>query len=232
MSAIASLEFDDIIAGYRDTTVLRGISGRIGPGQVLGVVGRNGVGKTTLMHTLAGFITPFSGRIAFSGEPLDGLTPHQRHARGISYAPQDRVVFDDLSVADNLTIGWPTRNLARYRHTFERFPRIAQRLRQKAGRLSGGEKKLLSFVRAIGENALLTLMDEPTEGVAQENIALTARTITERKAQGAAFVIVEQNLDFLLSLADILLVLDHGSIVASGPTAEFDRPRVEQYLVV
>lgn len=226
------LVFNDVFAGYFDTVVLRGISAMLEAGQVLGVVGRNGVGKSTLMHTLAGFIAPYSGSVSLHGEPLDGLAPQVRRARGLSYAPQERVVFDDLTVADNLTLGSASRDLSRFDASFARFPRIGARLRQVAGRMSGGEKKLLSFVRVIGERAPLTLIDEPTEGVAQENLDLMVATLQERKRDGAAFVIVEQNLSFLLAVADSILVLDHGECVLDGRLDALSREQIEQHLVV
>jgi ABC-type branched-subunit amino acid transport system ATPase component len=233
----STLRFSGLISGYQGTRVLRGISGSVAPGEVLGVIGRNGVGKSTLLRTLAGLVELDEGTIEISHAagavvPLDGVPVSRRRHVGMSYAPQERIVFDDLSVADNLTIGRKSRDLRIFDSAFRRFPRLAERIAQPAGKMSGGEKKILSFVRVLAEASPISLLDEPTEGVAQENLNLMAGIIDERKREGAAFVIVEQNLHFLLSIADSILVLDHGEVVDGGCAHKFTRARLERYLVV
>jgi ABC-type branched-subunit amino acid transport system ATPase component len=233
----STLRFSGLVSGYQGTRVLRGISGGVTPGEVLGVVGRNGVGKSTLLRTLAGIVEPDEGTIEISSTagavvPLGGVPVSRRRHMGISYAPQERIVFDDLSVADNLTLGRKSRDLKAFDTAFTRFPRLRERIAQPAGKMSGGEKKILSFVRVLAEASPITLIDEPTEGVAQENLDLMAASIDERKRTGAAFVIVEQNLQFLLAIADSILVLDHGEAVDSGCAHKFTRARLERYLVV
>ncbi|WP_233827906.1 ABC transporter ATP-binding protein [Paraburkholderia sp. ZP32-5] len=233
----STLRFSGLVSGYQGTRVLRGISGGVTPGEVLGVVGRNGVGKSTLLRTLAGIVEPDEGTIEISNTsgavvPLGGVPVSRRRHLGISYAPQEQIVFDDLTVADNLTLGRKSRDLKTFDAAFTRFPRLRERIAQPAGKMSGGEKKILSFVRVLAEASPITLIDEPTEGVAQENLDLMAASIDERKRTGAAFVIVEQNLQFLLSIADSILVLDHGEAVDSGCAHKFTRARLERYLVV
>jgi ABC-type branched-subunit amino acid transport system ATPase component len=226
----ALLELGGLAGGYGDTLILRPLSARLQPGEVLGVLGRNGVGKTTLMRLLTGSGRCFGGTLRFRGCDIAGLPPHARQRLGISYAPQEGVVFDALSVRENLTLHHGSRSLARYEALFEQFPRVRERLRQPAGVLSGGEKKLVSFCRALAEQAPLTLLDEPTEGVQHENIERMAAIVAQRAAAGAGFIVVEQNLGFLLAVMSAGIVLDHGELVLAGRAAELDRPRLEAAL--
>lgn len=226
------LRFSGLKGGYGDTAVLRGVDGRVQDGQTLGILGRNGVGKTTLMRLLAGYLQPFSGEVLWKGKAYGRLAPFKRSRLGLAYSPQEGVVFDELSVADNLILHLDSRDLSRYAPYLEAFPRLRERLGQRAGTLSGGEKKLLAFVRVLAEGKPLSLLDEPSEGVQQENIDLMAGLLRQRAAQGAAFIIVEQNLGFLQQVMDTLLVLDHGQCVAQGPADEFDRTRLAGFLHV
>lgn len=228
----STFAFEDLVCGYGDTMVLRGVGGEVGPGRVLGILGRNGVGKSTLMRALSGFLPLSRGRVQWRGRNLHAVPPHKRLAAGVAYAPQEEVVFGELSVAENLWLHLPERRLDRYRRCLELFPRIGERMAQRAGSLSGGERKLLSFARTIALQAPLSLLDEPTEGVQPENIERMALLLRERRAEGASFVVVEQNLSFLLSVADDVLVLDHGACVLQGPLADFTREQLEAHLVV
>jgi ABC-type branched-subunit amino acid transport system ATPase component len=224
--------FEQVVCGYGDTMVVRGVSGRLAPGRVLGVLGRNGVGKTTLLRALAGFLPLAEGHVHWRGRDLAGIEAHERLGLGIAYAPQENAVFGELSVADNLWLHLPDRGRSRYAGAFAAFPLLEQRLRQRAGSLSGGERKLLSFARTLGLAAPLTLLDEPTEGVQPENIELMARLVHQRRAAGASLVVVEQNLSFIEAIADDVLVLDHGETVAAGSMAALGRQAIEAHLVV
>ncbi|WP_439517409.1 ABC transporter ATP-binding protein [Hydrogenophaga sp.] len=227
------LVFENIVCGYGDTMVLRGVSGRVAPGRVLGVLGRNGVGKTTLLRALAGFLPLAGGQVQWAGRDLRGVAPHRRLAQGIAYAPQEEVVFAELSVQENLWLHLPERQGDRYAALLAQFPRLAERMGQRAGSLSGGERKLLSFTRTLGLRADLSLMDEPTEGVQPENIERMAALLRQRCDEaGAAFIVVEQNLSFLMSVADDVLVLDHGDCVLQGAVSTLAREALEAHLVV
>jgi ABC-type branched-subunit amino acid transport system ATPase component len=215
MSGAPILTVESLSGGYGEINVVEDVSLSIEPGHVLAIVGRNGVGKTTLMKLIAGHLAPTRGTIAMRGARIDALPPHLRHRQGLAYAPQENVAFPALTVAENLTLHLNERSLNRYNDLLAAFPRITQRLNQRAGNLSGGERKILSFCRALGEAQPLTLLDEPTEGVQAENIDKMASFITQRAANGAAFVIVEQNLGLVAAIADQTLVMDHGACVES-----------------
>lgn len=224
--------FETVNSGYGDTVVVRGISGRVGPGQVLGVLGRNGVGKTTLLKTLTGFLPLMSGTVTWQGQDLLSIPAYARLSKGLAYAPQENIVFGDLSVRDNLFLHLPDKKGDRYDDLLPIFSKLNERMNQRAGALSGGERKLLSFVRTIGLSAPVNLLDEPTEGVQPENIDRMAALILERKRNGARFIIVEQNLSFIEKVADNVCVLDHGDLVLEGDIAGLGRERIERHLIV
>ena len=229
----AALSAIDLAGGYGDTKILRRISFELGHGEVLGVLGRNGVGKSTLMKLLAGHLPPMAGEMVFQGVPMGDAPAHARKRLGLAYAPQEGVVFDSLSVQDNLTLHRRERGVNAYAELLQEFPRVRERLPQSAGTLSGGEKKLVSFCRALADKAQVTILDEPTEGVQQENIDRMAKIVVDqRRIERASFVIVEQNITFLLAVIDRVIVLDHGDIVLSARAADVDRSRLEDALRV
>lgn len=225
-------EFTSVAGGYGGATVVRAVSGRVATGEVLAITGRNGVGKSTLLKLLCGFLPLHDGSVTFRGTDLAAATPPERSAAGMTYCPQERVVFDNLSVWENLSLmqpGLKPDTLAPY---FARFPRLRERLQQRAGTLSGGERKILSCVRGLAEDKALALMDEPTEGVQQENIEHMAALVGDAKARGRAFIVVEQNLDFIDSVADRLIVMDQGRVVLEGRTADLGRDQIAAHLSV
>jgi urea transport system ATP-binding protein len=226
------LAFDNVTGGYGSTMIVRDASGAVAPGEVLCVLGRNGVGKSTLMKLLFGFLPCRKGGIRFDNRPLGALAPEMRRRLGMSYCPQERPVFDDLSVHDNLTLTRADRRLEFFRPYFARFPVLESRLRQHAGTLSGGEKKVLSFVRGMAEDQPLILLDEPSEGVQWENILEMEAAIKEKTARGTAFIVVEQNLAFAERIADAYLVMDQGRAVLEGGRATMDRARLLAHLHV
>jgi urea transport system ATP-binding protein len=217
------LVFEAISGGYGSTTIIRGVTGAAHSGQVLCVLGRNGVGKSTLMKLLFGYLPCRSGSVLIDGKLISQLDPSARRRTGMTYCPQERPVFDDLSVRDNLTLMRASRQLAAFRPYFDRFPILERRLTQHAGTLSGGEKKILSFVRGLAEDQPIILLDEPSEGVQWENIVHMIEAIAEKKAAGAAFVIVEQNLAFAERITDHYLIMDQGRAVLEGSSSAINR---------
>ena len=226
------LVFENVTGGYGSTTIVRDLSGRAIAGEALCVLGRNGVGKSTLMKLLFGYLQCLGGRVLFDGRRVHGLDPSARRRAGMTYCPQERPVFDDLSVRDNLTLIRSSRRLAPFRSYFDRFPILERRLTQHAGTLSGGEKKILSFVRGLAEDLPVVLLDEPSEGVQWENIQHMEAFITEKKAAGVAFIVVEQNLAFAERIADRYLIMDQGRTMLEGSPSTIDRSRVLAHLHV
>ena len=225
------LDIKGLSGGYNDLIVVRGISLHVSEGETVSVTGRNGVGKTTLMRLLSGSL-PCSGSVVnFLGTDMINLAEHKRFALGISYAPQERIIFDDLSVEDNLTLHYQDTDLNRYDNYFEKFPRLRDRLKQRAGTLSGGEKKLLSFTRAVAEPTRLVLLDEPTEGVQSDNIELMAQIISDEKNKGRGFLIVDQNLTFLENITDTIHLMDHGEQIYQANGVNF-RTEIESRISI
>jgi ABC-type branched-subunit amino acid transport system ATPase component len=231
-AAAPRLAFHDLVGGYGGVDVVRGVSGAVASGEVLCVIGRNGVGKSTLLKLLTGHLPTRAGAVLLDGGAIDGVEASARRGLGITYCPQERPVFDDLAVRDNLTLMRRDRRLHAFAPLFARFPVLERRLEQHAGTLSGGEKKMLSFARGHAEAQPLRLLDEPSEGVQWENIQQIAELIDEAKAAGVAFVVVEQNLAFAERIADRYLVIDQGRVVLAGPRGEIDRAQLLSHLHV
>jgi branched-chain amino acid transport system ATP-binding protein len=184
------------------------------------------------MKLLFGELPCRRGSVRFEGRSLAAVEPARRRALGISYCPQERPVFDDLSVRDNLTLMRTGRSLAGFAPLFARFPIVERRLEQHAGTLSGGEKKILSFVRGLSEAPALLLLDEPSEGVQWESIVHMAALIAEAKAAGTALVVVEQNLAFAELIADRYLVIEQGTVALEGGRDAIGRQQLLAHLHV
>ncbi len=215
MTSGALLELRSLTGGYGEITVVEDISLELEAGKVTCITGRNGVGKTTLARLITGSLKPSAGIITLFGHDVTGLPAHEHRSAGLGYAPQEGIVFDGLTVKENLTLHQTDRSLSRYSGLFGMFPRLKERHGQRAGTLSGGEKKILSFCRALAEDTSVVILDEPTEGVQPENIALMAKSIIEAKKLGRSFVIIEQNLTLVEAVADDALLVDHGRCVYS-----------------
>ena len=224
--ATDALDIADIDAFYGDSHVLHGISFTLKPGRLLGLLGRNGAGKTTCMSTIMGFLRPRRGSIALYGESVGGLAPDVIARKGICLVPQGRRMFRTLTVRENLMVaaqpmraggggpGWAIDRV------FQLFPRLKERHAQMAGSLSGGEQQMLAIGRALMGNPRVLLMDEPSEGLAPQLVAEVGRTIAQLKAEGQSILLVEQNIKLVLDLADHVVVINTGRVVFQGTAAE------------
>ena len=210
----------DLHTYYGDSHVLQGVSLGVAPGEIVALLGRNGMGKTTLIRSIVGFTPPRRGRVSFRGDDITAWPPFRRIARGMALVPQGRRIFASLSVRENLDVaraGQGRWNLAR---VYELFPRLRERAANRANKLSGGEQQMLAIGRALMSNPELLLMDEPTEGLAPLLVREVGRVIAELKRSGLSILLVEQNLALALSVADRVHVLSRGQIVHTGTPAE------------
>jgi branched-chain amino acid transport system ATP-binding protein len=209
------LEVQDIHTNYGESYILQGLSLRLGRGQVVAVLGRNGVGKTTLIRSIIGFTPPRRGRILLRGEDITHLAPHEIARRGVGLVPQGRRIFASLGVGEHLEIGQRAGNGAgwSFDRVLELFPRLRERLRNRGNKLSGGEQQMLACGRALVGNPDILLMDEPSEGLAPLLVRELGRILGRLKAGGASILLVEQNLAFALRIADHVYLMSKGKIV-------------------
>jgi len=229
------LELHDATAGYGPMTVLNGLNLRLDAGERLAVIGRNGVGKTTLLRALMGLVPLRQGRLHFQGEDIGRLSPHQRAQRGLGYVPQTRDVFPSLTVEENLVAGLKRRPRSALDEAYALFPRLAERRSNGGAQLSGGEQQMLSVARAVLGRPTLLLLDEPLEGLApliRQELLRAFRTM--RADSGLAVIIVEQQIDEALGYAQRALILDHGSVVheADAATLRADEATLERWVGV
>ena len=212
-----------LTAGYGSTTVLRDVSLAVPAGGIIALLGRNGVGKTTLLRTIAGFIAPMTGHVLLDGEKLVGIPPHRVARRAVCYVAQEKALFADMTVGENLRLAVPDDRLFRERlpGIEPHFPVLLQRLGQKAGTLSGGEQKMLLVSRAILARPRLMLLDEISEGLQPSVVDRLAGVLTaQRRDHGTAMLLVEQNVAFALSIADGFAVLNSGVVVERGAASD------------
>ena len=220
---------------YGGSHILRGVSFEAAPGKVTAILGRNGVGKTTLLKAIMGLVPVTSGRVAFGGEDLTRAPSHRRVRAGIAYVPQGREIFPRLTVQENLMMGLASRprGTAVPARIFELFPVLASMLGRRGGDLSGGQQQQLAIGRALAMGPSLLILDEPTEGIQPSIIKDIERTIGALAAEGSmAIVLVEQYYDFARTLADRYLVMQRGEIVREGEGSEMERDGVRGLLAL
>ena len=222
-------------ASYGRVPVLMGIDFRLKAGEFLGILGHNGMGKTTLMRTLMGFIPATAGGVTFLDHDITDLKPHERVKLGLGFVPQGREIFPALSVLDNLRMGCVAggkENRAVIDETLEVFPRLKRLLDRQGGALSGGEQQLLALARCLCTRPKLILLDEPTEGIQPSIIEEIAETLHRlRETTGVAMILVEQNLEFIASLSNRVLVIQKGRITGELRPDQLEDPAIVADLV-
>jgi len=219
-----ALSLTNVHAFYGDSHILHGVSFSLQPGGVLALLGRNGAGKTTCISTIIGFLRPRGGDIRLFGEPIAGLSPERISRLGIGLVPQGRRIFSSLTVREHLLVAQQRESTTgkpwSVDRIYEMFPRLRERHAQFAGTLSGGEQQMLAIGRALMGNPRVLLLDEPSEGLAPLIVAEVGRTIRRLKEEGQSIVLVEQNRQLALDVADLAVILNTGRCVFSGPAGD------------
>jgi branched-chain amino acid transport system ATP-binding protein len=234
----SALSLADVDAYYGDGHVLQKVSFSVDEGRVLGLIGRNGAGKSTCMNVAVGLLQPRAGSVEVFGANVARLPPEQIATHGVALVPQGRRVFRSLTVRENLAVAARTpkgrKAFWSVDTVFEMFPRLRERRNQLASLLSGGEQQMLAIGRALMANPRLLLMDEPSEGLAPQIVADVGRTIARLKSDGLSIVLVEQNIKLTLELADDITILNSGRVVFTGAASEIkvDDAIVAQHLGV
>ncbi|MDE0133534.1 MAG: ABC transporter ATP-binding protein [Acidimicrobiaceae bacterium] len=223
------LQASDLRAGYGSAAVLHGINLSLAAGERAAILGRNGVGKTTLMRALSGEISSTGGTLTFQGADLMPLRPHERARLGIAHVPQGRDIFPKLTVAENLKVGAAAVRGsadAKIDEVYDEFPLLAERRRARGGSLSGGQQQILALARALVSEPQLLLLDEPSEGIQPSILDEIAEAIDHiNLARGITVLVVEQNLDFAARIAERGLIMDKGEIIENVAIAELHDDR-------
>lgn len=229
-----ALALDKVFAGYGETVVLEDVSFALNEGETVSIIGRNGVGKTTLLTTIMGHTTRHSGTIRLRGADISRTVPYKRSVAGLGWVPQEREVFPSLTLRENLEVAlrdgpWSIEA------AFELFPRLRERQTNRGNQLSGGEQQMLSIARALVGNPAVILMDEPSEGLAPIIVEELANAIKRLAAtDGLSLVVVEQNTRLALDIADRAIVMDRGRIIYDGAsrTLRDDKPMLDRLIGV
>lgn len=224
-------------AGYGGKPVLQGLEIEVRESEIVAVIGRNGVGKSTLMKSLIGLVPAMSGSIVYRGEAVEQLPAHKRARLGMGYVPQGRDVFPRLTVGENMAVGAAIKGGGipeeGRRRVVDAFPILQERWSQRAGTMSGGQQQQLAIARALATKPKVLLLDEPTEGIQPSIIKEMARTLKRiRDEKGLSIVVSEQVLSFALDIADRVLVIENGEIVRDDPRDQVDAAQVSKYLSV
>jgi len=222
-----ALALRDVYGGYGETVIVENVGLEVKTGETLSIIGRNGVGKTTLLSTVMGHNTLHSGRIYLRGRDVSQLPPHRRVAAGLGYVPQEREIFPSLTLRENLEVAarpgqWTIAAV------YELFPKLKERERNWGGQLSGGEQQMLAIARALVGNPAVILMDEPSEGLAPVIVGELTRAVRHlADAQGLALILVEQNTRLALDISPRIVVMDRGRVIYDGPSEPLKKNRDE-----
>lgn len=228
------LNVSNLRAAYGESEVLHGIDLKVETGEIVAIMGRNGMGKTTLMKTLMGIMPEKSGEIVVGADQVTGLKSYQRVARGIAYVPQGRMIFSSMTVQENVETGLTVTGQSTVPDDiYDLFPVLLEMKSRRGGNLSGGQQQQLAIARALASNPKVLLLDEPTEGIQPSIIREMARTLRNiRDQKGLTIVVSEQVLSFALDVADRVMVIENGTFVHDSPRDGIDEAKVSKFLSV
>jgi len=239
-STVPLVLIEDVHTYYGKSHILHGVSLHVGPGEVVGLLGRNGVGKSTTLKTIMGLVRPSHGTVLLDGNAITGLAPHKLARLGIGYVPEDRRIFRLLTVMENLRTGLDREGVTEDKRralldkVFTFFPVLAERRNQAGGTLSGGEQQMLAIARAMMLEPKIILLDEPTEGLMPRMVSQIRQIIDVLHNEGVAILLVEQNVPLTLEASQRLYIMEKGSVRHHCPTSEIDvnHAIIKQYLGV
>ena len=230
------LELKSLEVKYGKSQAVYGIDLSVGEGEVVALLGRNGAGKSTTLKSVMGMLKPSSGSVEFEGARLDGMEPYQIARRGLAYVPEERRVFANLSTDENLRLAAMRSGAGEWDRAaiYDLFPRLGERFAQRSGTMSGGEQQMLAIGRALAANPKIILLDEPLEGLAPVVAEVVEQSVHDLKARGMTILLVEQDSEMALRVADRAYVLELGRVVMSGAAQKFraERERLHRYLSV
>jgi urea transport system ATP-binding protein len=228
------LDIANYHVAYGQSEVLHGLNVSVAPNEIVAIMGRNGMGKTTLMKALMGIIPAKSGSVRMDGAEVGGLKSYERVAKGLAYVPQGRMIFSTMTVKENIETGLVTSGESKVPDDiYELFPVLLEMKNRRGGNLSGGQQQQLAIARALATKPKVLLLDEPTEGIQPSIIQEMARTLKRiRDERGLSIVVSEQVLSFAIDIADRVLVIENGEIVRDEPRASVDAEQVAKFLSV
>lgn len=227
------LTVKDMHTYYGESHILHGVSLEVKQGNVSALLGRNGMGKTTTIHSIMGLVPPKKGKVIFDGKEIQGKPSYQISKAGIGLVPQGRRIFPNLTVKENLLTTYrPEADGWNLEKIYEMFPRLKERQTSMGGNLSGGEQQMLSIGRALMTNPKLLLLDEPSEGLSPLMVREVIKIIKKLKESGMSMLLVEQNLAMAAELADEIYILNKGTVVFKGKTEQFDQEVKQKFLSV
>lgn len=228
------LNIKELRSSYGESEVLHGLDLDVAPGEIVAIMGRNGMGKTTLMKSLMGLVPPRHGSVSIDGTDVTAQKPHQRVASGIAYVPQGRMIFSSMTVQENVETGLTvTDERSVPEDIYELFPVLLEMKSRRGGNLSGGQQQQLAIARALASKPKVLLLDEPTEGIQPSIIREMARTLRRiRDEKGLSIIVSEQVLSFALDVADRVVVIENGQFVHDSPRASVDEAKVSKFLSV